>query len=614
MATTIKSTALDIQNIKSNLKAHLEGKREFADFNFEGSALSALLDVLAYNTHMNALQANFALNESFIGTAQLRSSLVSLSEGLGYIPDSKTAARATIRMSMNLAGLSDVPQTISVASGYQFTGTVDEIEYTFQTQETIQATDDGNGYYQFKTLDGSSDILVYEGTPRTKTFIAGSSNDTSLYIIPDKNMDIETAVVRVYESATSSTFATYTALPKATSLSAQSTIYVVKETPNGFYELSFGNGNTLGTTPAPGTKIVVSYLSTSGSTGNGAKVFEPTTKIEVTEPESGIGETRFPVISTINISVGGSDTESLDSIRRNAPFQYAAQNRMVTYADYAALALRNFSSYIDDVIAWGGEDNIKPEFGAVFLSTIFKPGLTVSTQDTVKKGIQDLAESLAVASFLVRFSDPIKTYVEFNCKFQFNPALTTLSLNTIESQVKKVIQDYFPQNTGKFGQSFRRSNLLSLIDDVSPAVLSSRADVKLQQRIYPTAGTESDFNLSFPVALAESDDVNHIVTSSTFNYKNKICLVKNALNSTKLQVFSLADNLVVVDNVGQYVPSTGDVNIVGLTVDSFVGATEQIKISAVPANQSAVVPDREYIVSYDIERLVAQGILTSATN
>lgn len=614
MATTIKSTALDIQNIKSNLKSHLEGKREFSDFNFEGSALSALLDVLAYNTHMNALQANFALNESFLGTAQLRSSLVSLSEGLGYIPDSKTSSRATIRMSMNLAGLSDVPQTISVASGYQFTGTVDEVEYTFQTQETIQASDDGNGYYQFQTLDGSADILVYEGTPRTKTFVAGSDNDTSLYIIPDKNIDIETAVVRVYESATSTQFATYTPLNKATSLSSQSTIYVLKEAPNGFYELSFGNGNTLGVNPEPGTKIVVSYLSTSGETGNGAKVFEPVSRIEVTEPDSGIGEQRFPVISTINNSVGGSAAEDLDSIRRNAPFQYAAQNRMVTYADYASLALRNFSNFITDVIAWGGEDNINPEFGAVYLSTIFKAGLTDATKETVKTGIQDLAESLAVASFLVRFSDPIETFVEFNCKFQFNPALTTLSLNTIESQVKDVIQDYFTANTGKFGQAFRRSNVLSLIDDVSPAILSSRADVKLQQRIEPTAGVESDFNLSFPVPLAEDDDVNHIITSSTFNYNNKICLIKNALNSTKLQVFSLADNLVVVDNVGQYSPVTGDVNIVGLTVDSFLGSTEQIKISATPANQSAVVPNREYIVTYDIERLVAQGLLTTATN
>lgn len=614
MATTIKSTALDIQNIKSNLRTHLEGKREFADFNFEGSALSALLDVLAYNTHMNALQANFALNESFLGTAQLRSSLVSLSEGLGYIPDSKTAARGTIRMSMNLAGLNDVPQTISVATGYQFTATVDEIEYTFQTQETIQASDDGNGYYQFKTLSGSNNINVFEGTPRTKTFIAGNDNDSALYIIPDKNIDIDTAVVRVYESATSTQFATYTPLNKATSVSAQSTIYVMKEAPNGNYELTFGNGNTLGVKPEPGTKITVSYLSVNGEAGNGAKIFEPTSRIEVTEPLSGVGETRFPVVSTLTNSVGGSGVETLDSIRRNAPFQYAAQNRMVTYADYAALALRNFSSYIDDVIAWGGESNIKPEFGSVFLSIIFDADLPEATKTDVKQGISDLAESLAVASFLVKFSDPITTYVELNNTFQFNPALTTLSQNTIESQVKDVIVDYFTSNTGKFGQAFRRSNVLSLIDDVSPAILSSRADIKLQQRFTPTAGTEANFDFSFPVPLAIADDVNHVVTSSTFNYKNKTCLIKNQLSSNKLQVFSLADNLVVVDNVGQYVPSTGDVNIVGLTIDSFTGTSDTIKLSIVPANQSAIVPDREYVITYDISRLVAQGSLTTATN
>lgn len=614
MATTINSSALDIQNIKNNLKAHLESKREFSDYDFEASGLSNLLDVLAYNTHMNALTANFALNESFLSTAQLRSSVVSLAEGLGYVPDSKSAAQATIRMSMNLSGLSDVPSTISLASGYKFTTTIDEVEFNFQTQENVIAADDGNGYFQFQTLDGSPNIQVYEGTAKRKTFIAGTNNEQMLYIIPDNTMDIDTAIVRVYESPTSSSFTTYQNILDATIINENSTIYVLKETPNGNYELSFGNGSTLGQTPTPGTKITIDYLAVSGGEGNGGTTFEPVTRIEVTEPVSGIGERRFPTVTTISKSVGGSDVETLDSIRRNAPFQYAAQNRMVTHGDYGSLVLRNFSSFIDDIIAWGGEDNISPEFGVVFLSILFKSGITEEVKQGIKISIQDLAEQLSVAAFDTKFSDPIQTYIELNTFFQFNPALTTLSLNTVQEQVKTVIQNYFRDNTGTFGQSFRRSNVLTLVDDVSPAILSSRAIVKMQQRFEPTAATEADFSFSFPVPISVPDDVNAVVTSSTFVLRGVTAQVKNAASSTKLQVISLADNKVLVDNVGSYTPGTGAVNIVGLTIDSFIGSSSIIKLSVTPANQSAIVPQREYILDYDDTRVVAQGVLTTATN
>ena len=609
MATTIKSTALDFQAIKNNLKTYLEKEQEFKDFNFEAAGLSNLLDVLAYNTHINALTANFALNESFLGTAQLRSSLVSLSEGIGYIPDSKNASTAQVKLSLNLSGIVDRNPRISLASGYKFTTSVDDVEYTFQTSETISATDDGFGFYEFKQNNGSNIIPIKEGIAKTKTFISGDNTENITYIIPDKNLDLNTAVVKVYPTSTATSFTAYTNILDANVISANSTLYILKEMPNGYFELTFGNGTTLGKTPEPGNKIVVEYLSVSGATANFAEVFEPVNAIEINETTD-----RTPTITVESKSAGGADKESLESIRKNAPFQYASQNRMVTHADYSSLVLRNFSSLIKDIKAWGGEDNVVKEYGAVFMSVLFNSDIPQATIDSTKTAILDLAEQLSIASFNLKFSDPVKTFVELDTKFQFNERLSSLTLTTVKTQVEDVIRSYFASNTGKFDQAFRRSNLLTLIDEVSPAVLSSRAEVKLQQRFTPTLGLQSNHTLKFPVEIQTQDDVNFVVTSTNFVFKNVNCTIRNKLNSNTLQVINLTDNQVLVDNVGNYAPSTGYVYLVGLQVDSITGGQTFVKVSVVPANQSLTVPQRNDVLEYDESRSQTTGILTTATN
>lgn len=600
MSTTIKSTALDFDAIKNNLKIFLANKSEFADYNFEASGLSNILDVLAYNTHYNALIANFALNESFLGTAQLRSSLVSLSEGIGYIPDSKTSAQGTINMSINLSSVTPRPSQIQIPSGFKFNSTVDEETYVFQTTETLTATDNGEGSFVFKTSSGSSDIVIREGTSRTKTFLATKSVDNPIYIISDKNLDISTAIVRVFESSTSTISTTYTDLQNANTISSASTLYILKETPNGLFELSFGNGTTLGVAPDEGNKITVEYLATNGSDANTAKVFEPQSQVTVNSVGYSV------TVSTVANAVGGSDKESLESIRKNAPFQYASQNRMVTAVDYSSLILRNFSTLIKDIQSFGGEDALEPEFGTIFMSILFNDDVTATTVQTTKDSIQDLAKQLSVASFSLKFDDPVKTFIELDVFFQFNQRLTTLSKNTIQNSANNAIIDYFSTNTGKFNQSFRRSNLLTLIDNVSPAVLSSRMNVKMQRRFTPTLTSVQGFTIRYAAEIASPDDVNQIITSNSFRFRNKDCIIQNKLNSNKLQVFNTEDKEIVIDNVGDYSGDT--VNIVGLQVDSFVGSDSFIKLSATPANQSVVTPLRTDIVEIDTTKLVSTTV------
>lgn len=609
MATTIKSTALDFNNIKNNLKQYLAAQSEFTDYNFEASALSNLLDVLAYNTHVNALVANFALNESYLGTAQLRSSLVSLAEGIGYIPDTDTASQAVVNITLDAPDDAGRDADIQLPVGTSFTTNVDDVSYTFQTNDIYFASDDGTGTYEFKTSAGSSEVVLFEGTQKTKTFFVGETTENPVYVIPDTKLDADTVKVKVYESATSSNFTTYNALSAASTINANSTIYILKEAPNGFFEITFGDGVTFGKAPTPGQKIEISYISTNGAVANGAAVFTPTSQFSagLTSPVN------LTVITTTN-SVGGDEKETIESIRKNAPFQYATQNRMVTAADYSALILRNYSTLIQDIISWGGEENTKPDFGAVYVSILFEDDVSADTIATTRTGIRDLAAQLAVISFRIEFEDPVKTFIEVQNFFQFNPNLTTDTLNTVQSNVLEEIQNYFTLNTGKFNQSFRRSNLLSLIDDESPAVLSSRASIKMQQRVTPILNKKNNFTLRFPAAIAIPDDNEFSITSSSFNIGSQTCLLRNRLSSNVLQVVEITTGDIVVDNVGSYNATTGIVTIAGLEPSSVLGAEDFIKVSCVPANQSAITPTRNEVLEYDANASFATGVITTAQN
>ena len=607
MATTIKSTNLDFTSIKNNLKAFLAQQSEFSDYNFEASGLSNILDVLAYNTHYNGLIANFALNESFLGTAQLRSSLVSLAEGIGYIPKSMTSSRGVVNFSINLTGVAGRPNTISLQPGILFESSVDNLTYTFQTRDIVEATDNSTGLYEFKTADGSSNSNLYEGTQKTKTFIADTASQDSIYIIPDTNLDLDTVVVRVYETPASTDFVTYENIIKTTLINNSTAIYILKESPNGYYELSFGDGNTFGITPLAGYKIEVDYLSVTGPASNDAAVFAPTSTIAVNGTNYAISA------ATITNSLGGDVKETEQSIRTNAPFLYATQNRMVTADDYSSLILRNFSTLIKDIKSYGGEDALKPEFGAVYISIVFEDDVPASTIETTKQSITELVDQLSIVSFKIEYVDPVTTYIETNVFFQFNPKLTTLSLNTVVGSVDTVISDYFTANTGKFGQSFRRSNLLSLVDDVSPAVLSSRAEVKMIQRVTPLLNAQNDINIRYPNAIRTTDDETYVIGSTSFVYNGKNCMIRNKLKSYKLEVVTLDGLTKVVDNVGEFDPAAGTLNLVGFKPSSILGGTDFIKITAIPANQSAVSPSREDILVYDQDVSFSTAVTVAST-
>lgn len=592
MATTIKSTELDFNTIKNNLKLFLAQKPEFADYNFEASGLSNLLDVLAYNTHYNALLANFALNESFLSTAQLRSSLVGLAGSLGYQVGSRKASFAVVNLSVVN---NDNPSTMTISSGTKFTTTINNKSYTFQTRDALIANADGTGVYNF-TLNGNRNIPIYEGVTKRKTFIAGPASENDTYVIPVTNLDLDTITVKVYDSVTSNSYDLYVNIINTTTIDEDSRIYVIKESPNGYYELTFGNGVRLGKSPQAGDKIEVSYTTVAGPEANGGRTFVPTSTVD--------GKTI--VVTTVSVSSNGSFKEEIESIRKNAPFQWAAQNRMVTAQDYAALIKRNFTNVISDIKAWGGEDNLPPRYGSVFASIVFDTDDNVVITNT-KNDILSLAKDLSVASFALEFVDPVETYLEVSTVFQFNPTLTSLDQSTIEEQVKNTMQSYFDTSVGGFNQSFRRSNMLTDIDDTDDSILSSRADIKMQSRFVPdpTAPVQTIY---YPAAISAPLDDSFIIQSDPFYYNGKACNFKNKLDSTTIQVIEISTGNPLIDNVGSYSATDGTITLVNFTGTIITG--DYVRVTAVPANPSVINPLRNNILRYDAQASRARAVIT----
>ena len=621
MATTITSTELDFQDIKSNLKVFFKQDAAFTDYNFEGSGLNSLLDVLSYNTHFSGLIANFALNESYLGTAQLRNSVVSLAETLGYIPGTRNSSQATVGLTINPSGGYPFDQVYSFQPGeLVLRGSIDGDIYTFSNRKTITADAQGTNVYTFYPFDDAdASIVVYEGSEKNQQYLVDGS-ENALYVIPDQNIDASTAIIKVYTdpgvAATGiGAYTVYNDIFDVSSITDQSTLYVLRESPNEFYELTFGAFNSLGVSPVAGNVVDVNYLRASGQIANGISTFRLISTLKLGEYVVNPDEV---TITTLTTSAGGTEKEDIESIRKKAPFQYSAQNRMVTPLDYEALILRKYGNFITDIICWGGEDNLPPEYGTTFTSIVWKDNLSSTSISELRRAISDLTGELSVVSFDIKFTAPSETYVSTKLYYQYNPLLGASSQSVVDASVQKTVTNYFAVNIGKFAQVFRRSNLLTEVDDTDPSVLSSRADVTLQKRIIPVLTLPENQKFTFGSALKNPDELTTpVVRSGFFKYQNIDVYIRNKLldkvkvsgegvvpivfdrkPSNKLELVN-TKGVVVVEYMGYYEPLTGEVEILNLNVQNTNNQSNYIKVFGVPANESAITPRFSGILKYD---------------
>ena len=617
----IQNSELDFFQIKSQLQTHFEQQSEFSDYDFTASGLSNILDVLAHNTHINALTANMAINESFLTSAQLRSSVVSHAEALGYVPKSRVSSTALL--SLSIENHPSGSATLSIPLGTEFTTSVDQKVHSFYTQEECTAINE-SGTYVFKTSSGSSTITLKEGITKTKTFIVGANSVGSVYVIPDDTLDVSTLECRVYENYLSNDFLPFKNINTVPTITPDSKVFIVRETPNGQYEIFFSDGNILGTAPLANNRIEIDYISSKGSAANGGSSFSTPFKLEGQD----IG------VTVLSPSAGGSEKETIDSIKLNAPRSFSAQNRLVTASDYTALIASNYGSYIEDVTAWGGNQNIPPQYGKVFVSLDFLNGVAPSTQAIVKDQIKEqLTSNLSIMSIDTEFVDPQETHLELTTVFNIDPVKNPSSTEALQAQVNAYIIQYMNDNLNTFDAIFRRSNLLTQIDHLSTAILNSRMSVRVQQRINITEElaeinaarqalepplsildyVEKDQTVNFPFQLASPDNDDHTVISSVFKSNGQNVIIKNQLGTTKLQLLDL-NGIIKVNNIGSYDPAKGKVMLSALRVDEDGYIGTGIKISAIPANQSTLSPLRNYIITMDEDLSTTTGFIDTGAN
>ena len=468
---------LDFENIKGSLKRFLSNQNEFKDYDFEGSSMAILLDLLAYNTHYLAYNANFVANEMFMDTAQLRSSVASLAKLVGYTPNSARAPVADLKLVIN----DGTGATITIPAGTKFSTAVDGLTYTFVSiaDKTVQPVD---GIYTAQSLE------VYEGTYVSYNYTYDSSDIDQRFLIPSDRADSTTIKVAVQNSASDTTSNTYTKATSITELDGTSKVFFLQEAEDGQFEIYFGDG-VIGKALDDGNIISISYVVTNKTEANGATSFSLSGSI------SGFND----ITLTVNSSAqGGNEPEALQSIKQNASSFYSAQDRAVTTEDYKTKVKQLYAN-TQSVSAWGGEDAETPFYGRVYISILPTSGsnLTDSTKDRIVKDLK----KFSVASVTPVIIDPETTDVLLTTTVKFDEKTTTKVADTIKSNVITTITNYNANTLQSFDTMFRHSKLTGLIDDTDNSILSNITTVQLRKSFTPTIGSSTKYSINFANAL-----------------------------------------------------------------------------------------------------------------
>ena len=473
MATKLDISELDFDAVKANLKTFLSDQTEFSDYDFEGSGMSVLLDVLAYNTHYLGYNANMLANEMFLDSADLRSSVVSLAKAVGYTPTSAKASSANINVVVNSA----TGASLTMTRGTKFTTTVNSQSYSFVNNADVSIAP-VDGVYTFSSLP------IYEGSLLTFKYTVDTTDIEQRFIIPNNNVDTTTLTVKVQNSSSDSTTSTYTLATGITELDDTSKVYFLQEIENLKFEVYFGDG-ILGKALEDGNIVILDYIVTNRSGANGASTFALS---------GNIGGFSNVTISTNSNAGGGTGPESIASIKYNAPRDYSAQDRAVTADDYKTL-VKSLYANAQAVQVWGGEDHSTPNYGKVYISIKAKSGanLTVATKESIVTSLK----RYAVASVTPTIIDPETTYLTLVSDFKYNSSLTTKDVTTLQTNVLSTIASYSSDSLQNFTGMFRHSALVKNIDATDTSILSNVTTVKLYKYFAPTLNSALKYTISY---------------------------------------------------------------------------------------------------------------------
>jgi len=506
----LQITELDFDTIKTNLKSFLKQQTEFQDYDFEGSGLNVLVNLLAYNTHYNAYYLNMVANESFLDTALLRDSVVSHAKTLGYIPHSKTASTAVINLTIN-SGNSTL-DTLTIPKGYVFNSDLmDKRIFNFIVMDEKTVTKSNTSYY-FENLN------IKEGQLTTYTYTYDeASNPKSVFLLPDADVDTSTITVIVKPSASNTTSTVYNKVTDILGVTAASEVFYLQESKGGKYQIYFGDG-TVGKKLNDGSVVAVTYLLTNGNLANKATGFAQT---------STIGGYSTSTIEVLSVAAGGSDRETVEEIKTSSPLQFTTQNRLVTIKDYESYIKKNYPS-IDSLSVWGGEDEVPAVYGKVLISLKPKANYYI-TEIEKTRIINEIIKPKSIVSVSAEIRDAEFLFILLNNTVKYDSKRTTLSEAILKSSIRNAIISYRDTHLNKFGSIFALSKLQDSIDSISlNGIIGSETVVRLQRRFQPEIGLTSNYKINFGVPLRRGTITNKM-TSTEFVTVDNIGISRTAI-------------------------------------------------------------------------------------
>jgi len=546
-------TGLSFDQIRLNLRNYIAAKSEFTDYDFNDSAISTLLDLLAYNTYYNAFYTNMAASEAFIDSAQFYDSVVSRAKLVGYTPSSAKGATANVQITFTSAVPSANTPTLTIAKNTKFTSVINGVSYIFVTPKSYTVPATANVFTQA--------VDLVEGIPLTHRYLYTTSN--TVFVLPNASVDTSSVTVSITSGANSQT---YLLVDDITTINSSSKIFYVEADRDSKYKLLFGD-NILGQRPDYNSTINISYRVCNATRANGAKNFTATGLIA--------GETSF-TLSINDSATGGTDQETIDSIRFNAPRKYQTQNRAVTTSDYQRIILSQFPE-LQGVAVWGGEDNIPPIYGKVYIAA--KPYSGTLISQSTQNRISETLRKYNMQSIQVEFTDPTFLYIVPTISSQYDPTITTNTASQIGAAIATRVISYESTQLNRFDGKFRFSRFLDYIDSSEASIVSSTASLALQKRFIPSITSTNTYTFTFNRSIA-TPLTNTAITSTAFTYQGQVSYLDDDGNEN-IRIYYLDGPNKIFSN-----SRAGSVNYVAgtITLNSFAPTAYDGLYMAINAN------------------------------
>ncbi len=585
MANKLNITELDFDSIKTNLKNFLKTTSEFKDYDFEGSNLSTLMDILAYNTYYNGYYLNMVGNEMFLDSALLRESILSRAKELNYLPQSALAAKAFVNLSIT-SSASPAPATVTIPKGTVFTSEVGDTTYTFATIKAFTALPTDGTYV-------ATNVELFEGELLSYTFEAHNENTPQRYVIPNDNVDINNLAITVQTSASDNTTTVYTKEDTLFNLTTTSTSYFIQPFAGNQYEIIFGDGN-FGKKLETGNIVTVQYCATDGDRANGADDFTYV---------SGIADVSAVTVTTVSEAAGGAFEESLASIRFKAPRHFATQYRAVTSNDFKTIIETQFPTF-KSVKAFGGEELDPPKYGKVEIA--IRPETGEVLTDVRKEEVIAYLKNRSVLSIEPEIVDPNYIYLNLIYQLTYDPDKTTKSAGDLAELAKDEILDFGETNLGKFNSALRASKLAAQVDALDKSIIGSGGSFSLQKRLVPSLNVDQSFNIQLNNAI-QSPDGTEAVFSSGITFSGESAFIKDDGLGLLVIYNTNPDGTenILNPNVGTVNYLTGEILINRLSISNYSGSF--LKISAKPAIFD-VVPKNDQILLIESSDVIVTAV------